>query len=208
MGIFAKEPVAGRVKTRLTPQFAAQQAALLYQVAQDETVGRMARGGWDIIIFYVGHQDYFVERFPGVPRFLQADGDLGSRMRHALERLLGLGYRQAALVGTDSPDLPLNQVEQAFAALRENDAVTVPAADGGYVLVGWSRPCPDLFDGVPWSTSGVLDATRANAARTGLAYAEIGGWEDFDDPAGLRRLVERSPASATAQAAARLLRTG
>lgn len=205
VGVFAKEPIPGRVKTRLSPPFSSEQAALLYKVSQDETVRRLQGGDWDVVVFYVGQKEYFTTHFPGLPLVEQVGGDLGRRMGRALDLLLGYGYREAVLVGTDSPDLPLEMIEAAFFKLRRNDAVTVPADDGGYVLIGCRRGCLELFQDVPWSSSGVLAATRINANRFGISLAEVGTWCDFDDLEGVRNLIDRSPSTATAQLAAELL---
>jgi len=198
LGIFVKEPVPGQVKTRLCPPLDAEQAAQLYTVALRETVRRMQAGPWQVRLFYAGGEEWFARQFPDLPRSPQAAGDLGARMQLALDQLLACGGR-AALIGSDSPDLPLEQVDAAFDALRYHAAVTIPAADGGYVLIGARETCPPLFDAIRWSSGEVLAATRARAAATGTDYAEIGGWEDLDDADSLRRLVQRSPTSATAR---------
>jgi hypothetical protein len=197
LGIFAKEPVAGRVKTRLCPPLSAAEAADLYRCSLEETVAALGGAGCDLVLFYDGEADYFRQAFPGLRLIPQGEGDLGERMERALRTLLAGGSAAAALIGSDTPDLPVALVEAAFAALREADVVVAPARDGGYVLVGERRHVPELFCGIPWSTAGVLAATRQRAAAAD--FREIGGWEDVDDLPSLRRLVERSPGSRTAQ---------
>jgi len=204
LGIFAKEPRPGRVKTRLCPPLTAEQAAQLYAVALQETVERMAGGPWQLRLFVDGDGAWFAEHFPTLPRSRQVGDDLGARMQHALQQLLAESER-AALIGSDSPDLPLAQIEQAFAALAGHQAVSIPAADGGYVLIGARKNSPPLFTGIPWSGDRVLQATRERAQATGTAYIEVGGWEDIDDADSLKRLLQRSPQSATARHAGALL---
>lgn len=205
LGIFAKEPVAGRVKTRLCPPLSAAEAAGLYRSCLDETVAAMGGAGFDLVLFYDGAADYFRRAFPGVRLLPQGEGDLGERMERALRSLLAGGCGAAALIGSDTPDLPVPLVEEAFVALRQADAVVAPAADGGYVLVGERRHAPELFRDIPWSTAGVLAATRRRAAGAAISFREVGGWEDVDDLPSLRRLLARSPASAAARHAAGLL---
>lgn len=205
LGIFAKEPLAGRVKTRLCPPFSAAEAAGLYRSCLEETVAAMGGTGFDLVLFYDGEADYFRRAFPGIPLLPQGDGDLGVRMERALRSLLAGGCDAAALIGSDTPDLPIALVEAAFAALRQADVVVAPAADGGYVLVGERRQVPELFRDVPWSTAGVLAATRQRAAEAAVDFREVGGWEDVDDLPSLRRLLVRSPGSAAARHAAGLL---
>ncbi len=199
LGIFAKEPVAGQVKTRLCPPLKAEQATELYRVMLKETVTRMRQGAFDLVLFYSGHEDYFRSTFPGLRLCPQAEGDLGQRLEQALGWLLKQGAAAAALIGSDSPDFCCTRVEEAFAALTKADCVTAGAADGGYVLIGERRHHPELFCGIPWSTPQVLAATRNRANELAISYREMAPWEDVDDLASLKRLVQRSPHSATAQ---------
>lgn len=207
-----KEPLAGQVKTRLCPPLTHEEAARLYTVMMQETVQRFVAGPTPVILIYAGNVGYFEKMFPGLPLWPQGDGDLGQRLDEAMARLLATGCRAAALIGSDSPDLPFALVDAAFAALAESDAVTIPAGDGGYVLVGCSRPCPPLFEAIDWSTPVVLAQTRRQVERHGLRYTEVGTWGDLDDIEALRALLQRSSDTATARFArqelAHLIETG
>lgn len=198
LGVFVKEPVPGQVKTRLTPPLTAEQAAGLYRSALHETVERLQAADYEVVLFYTGREDYFANAFPQLPLIRQSDGDLGARMTAALERFHRNRPAAAALIGSDSPDLPLAQIDAAFAALNTYDVVTIPASDGGYVLVGSSRHLPQVFREIDWSTDKVLAQTRQRVESAGITYSEQGGWEDVDDIASLQRLLIRSPDSATA----------
>ncbi len=199
LGVFVKEPIPGRVKTRLTPPLTFGQAAELYRVALHETIERVQGADYDIILFYSGGEKYFKKAFPHLRRICQSDGDLGERMTAALDQLHSLQPAAAALIGSDSPDLPFVQIEAAFSALGENDVVTIPASDGGYVLIGSRYSFPQVFHNIDWSTDKVLIQTRQRAVAADLKYSEQGGWEDVDDIVSLRRLLNRSPESATAK---------
>jgi len=199
LGILAKPPIPGQVKTRLVPPLTHREAAELYRVSLTETVARMDRGRFALVLFHAGPAEFFRATFPDLPLRPQGEGDLGQRMAAALDVLLARGHTAAALIGSDSPDLPAAQVEDAFAALEQAEVVTVPATDGGYVLIGVRRRRPELFRDMPWSTAKVLAATRRRAADLAIAYRELGGWADVDDIDDLRRLLARSPDSATAR---------
>lgn len=206
LGIFAKQPVPGQVKTRLSPPLSAAEAAELYAVSLRETLDRCQAAGLAPVLFYAGDRDYFQATFPGVELLPQVDGDLGRRMHDALRQLLAPATcRGAALIGSDSPDLPLEVLRGAFAALATHDCVVAPATDGGYVLIAMRRLCRELFEQVPWSSSEVLMVTRSKARQAGVRYQEIPGWEDVDDLPSLHRLLKRSPRSQTARFAARHL---
>ena len=206
LGIFVKEPVPGQVKTRLSPPLTFEQAAELYRVALHETVERLQGTDYDVVLFYAGREEYFAKTFPDLTRVQQTEGDLGVRMAAALDRLHRDQPTFAALLGSDSPDLPLLQIVEAFTALRESDVVTIPASDGGYVLIGSRQHHPQIFRYIDWSTEKVLGQTRKRAVAAGLKYTERGGWEDVDDISSLQRLLIRSPDSATAVHARQHLR--
>lgn len=204
LGVFAKEPVPGKVKTRLCPPLTFEEAAGLYRECLSETVCRMVAGPWRTTLFFDGNRDFFEKGFPTTTLKPQGAGDLGVRMAKALDSLLD-AYERAVLIGSDSPDLPFDIVASAFAALADHDAVIAPAADGGYVLVGESRHHPELFRAIPWSTSKVLPLTRSRARSAGIRLAEVEGWEDIDDIPSLHRLIERSPDSKAARFARRMV---
>ncbi|MFA5515496.1 MAG: TIGR04282 family arsenosugar biosynthesis glycosyltransferase [Desulfuromonadales bacterium] len=204
LGIFAKEPLPGRVKTRLCPPLSPEQAAALYHTSLVETITRLTTGPWHTVVFYSGDRGFFREEFPDAWLKEQAGGDLGQRMGVAMQYLLTIG-QCAILIGSDTPDLPLTHLQHAFAALMQRDFVIAPAADGGYVLVGERIHHPALFRDISWSTPEVLPVTRSRALEMGIASTEVEPWEDMDDLASLQRLLTRSPNSATAQMAVRLM---
>jgi len=199
LGIMAKEPLPGQVKTRLTPPFSPTEAALIYHCSLAETVVSMTTCPCDCILFYAGDETYFHQNFPDTFRVRQANGSLGTRIDHALSTLLAAGYPAAALMGSDSPDLPRQLVIDAFTKLSTKAAVTIPATDGGYILIGEQQHCPGLFLDIPWSSPKVMAATRKQAELAGIHLEEVGEWEDFDDATSLQRLTVRSPHSATAR---------
>ena len=199
LGLFAKEPVPGQVKTRLTPPLSTVQAATLYQTALIETVETMRGGDFELVICYTGNPDYFRQAFPGVKLYEQQGDDLGKRMENALNTFFQQGYQQAMLIGSDSPDLPPALVKQAYAALDRHPLVLVPAYDGGYVLIGESFHSPQLFENIPWSSDEVISLTRKRAEQSGIDYFLLSGWDDLDDLDALQRFLRRSPQSKTAE---------
>ncbi len=204
LGVFAKEPLPGKVKTRLCPPLCAEEAARFYELCLHETLERTGAAGLEPVIFFSGDEEYFSRHFPDHSRFEQRGEDLGARIRNAFTDLFGLSSSPAALIGTDSPDLPLELISRSFEQLGGVEALCVPARDGGYVLVGLSRELPELFEQIPWSTAGVLAATRSRCQQQNLTWQELGEWEDVDDLESLRRLVLRSPWSLSARYASEM----
>jgi rSAM/selenodomain-associated transferase 1 len=199
LGIFAKQPLPGMVKTRLCPPLTPEQAADLYRVCLLETVTRMrSLAGCELAICYSGDEDWFAATFSGVKLVPQCGGDLGERMARCLSDWLAAGYQAAALIGSDAPDLPLERIEQAFSALVSADLVHGPAVDGGFYLVGEATHHAQLFQEIPWSTGKVLEQTLAKATQLKLRSVLLEPWDDLDDLPALLRLVARTPDSPTA----------
>jgi glycosyltransferase A (GT-A) superfamily protein (DUF2064 family) len=86
------------------------------------------------------------------------------------------------------------ELEEAFSALHQCDAVIGPAVDGGYYLIGlrgpWKVAYESLFESIPWSTEVVFDRTIEAFERLGLEYRRLAIREDVDTFDDLRRLVE------------------
>jgi rSAM/selenodomain-associated transferase 1 len=199
IGLFAKEPIPGQVKTRLTPPLSPNQACLLYRIALQEMVEQFLVAGLPLAICYAGRREWFSEAFPALPLFEQVGDGLGVRLSNAVQALFAAGAGPVLLAGSDSPDLPMPLVDEALAQLQTTDVVTVPCRDGGYAIVGLRRPTTELFAEIPWSTPQVLEATRQRSQLLGLTYHETEPWHDLDEFADLQQLVARSPESQTAR---------
>jgi len=199
IGLFAKQPVPGQVKTRLTPPLSPEQACQLYRIALHESVSRLLNTEVTIAICYAGEHSWFQATFPGRPLFAQHGEGLGTRMSNAVEELFAAGGGPVLLAGSDSPDLPLKLVEEAIDHLQRRDVVSVPCRDGGYAMIGLRQPTRELFIDIPWSTPAVLEATRRRCHELGLSYHETAAWADLDELADLQQLVQRSPGSVTAR---------
>lgn len=205
IGLFAKQPVPGQVKTRLTPPLTAEQACRLYLSALRETSSRLLASGLPLVICYAGQRDWFGAEFSGLPLLAQAGDDLGARMRHAVQALFAAGAGPVLLAGSDSPDLPVTLVEEVLGELQTKDVAVIPCQDGGYAVIGLRSPTTALFEDIPWSTSRVLAATRRRSAQLGLTFYATEAWHDLDELADLQGLVVRSPGTQTARHIAREL---
>jgi rSAM/selenodomain-associated transferase 1 len=191
--IFAKRPVAGKVKTRLTPLLLPEEAAELYSCMLGDTLAKAARlDDLDKFLFY--EEDalaaaYFSRIAGGMTCLPQQGRDLGERMAAALSRLFAEGYGVVAVIGTDSPDLPQEFVRDAFRLLSsgEADAVFGPSEDGGYYLLAMKRLHDGLFRGIPWSSGVVLQKSLGLATAAGVRVALLPVWHDVDSATDLHR---------------------
>lgn len=196
VGIICKTPLAGRSKTRLCPplhpdECAGLSACFIRDLAS--TIHALAEsGGVTGYAVYtpVGSEAVLATLLPAGFRLLpQSDGDLGARLCNGIEDLLLRGHAGAILVNSDSPTLPLAILRDAVDAVHSGDAVVLgPALDGGYTLVGLSKPHPRIFADIPWSTPQVYRLTLQRARETGLPVIAVPQWYDVDDEYTLRLL--------------------
>jgi rSAM/selenodomain-associated transferase 1 len=198
--VFAKAPVAGQVKTRLCPPLTPDEAATLHGSCVLDTLERTKAAATKLkppVDRYLAcapassHVFFkIMEERQGVKLIDQVGEDLGARMSHAFDTMFARGYARVLIVGTDVPSLPLDHYGQALALLETNDLVLGPALDGGYYLIGLTRPAPALLTDIPWSTDRVLAVTQERARSRGLATALLPPWRDLDTIDDLHALIE------------------
>jgi rSAM/selenodomain-associated transferase 1 len=183
LGLFAKEPRPGQVKTRLAAATSPEWACQFAEACLFDVVGRLAHVEARRVLAYAPRTaaPYFAQavgdRFTLAP---QGDGDLGQRMAAFFTQQFRAGAEAVVLLGTDSPTVPLEFIERAFRELESVDVVLGPATDGGYYLLGCARRLPPVFDGVAWSTSDVLGQTIARLSEQEWPLAVLPPWYDVD----------------------------
>lgn len=191
--IFAKNPLPGAVKTRLSPPLTPEDAASLYRCMILDTIhmATALRGVSPFIFFQEdpGAADFFRILAPGTISHPQVGEDLGERMKNAFAKIFSSGFSAVAIIGTDSPDLPPEFIMKAFALLahEQTDVIFGPAEDGGYYLLALKRVWEELFTGLPWSSSGLLAASVTRAGKLCLGSSLLPAWYDIDTAADLDR---------------------
>ncbi len=199
--VFAKAPQVGRVKTRLVTAIGAEGAARLHARLVERTLATVLAAECGVVELHgspAGHAALrSLARVNALQLRRQAQGDIGRRMYEAFRRGLRT-HARVILVGGDCPALAVSDVRRAARLLRSCDAVIAPAEDGGYPLIGLARNSQRLFDGVAWSTPGVMAQTRERLAALGWRWRELRTLWDVDRPEDLARLrasrlLERRP---------------
>lgn len=190
--VMAKAPVPGFAKTRLVPALGAAGAARLAARLLDHALAQARAADLGPLTLCcapdASHPAFVAQAAAGgVVLTRQGEGDLGARMRRAFEQAFTQADR-VLLIGTDAPALDAACLRQASLALAQADAVLVPAADGGYALIGLRRLPPRLFEAMPWSTDAVLALTRERLAEAGLRHVELAPLHDIDRPVDLVHL--------------------
>ena len=107
--VMAKEPMAGRTKTRLSPPLSGQEAADLYRCFLLDTLDLMQQvtSAQPIIAYAPDIAAPFFRHMapPGFDFVPQVGADLGERLDNVLRHCLQAGYRQAVVTDSDSPTL-------------------------------------------------------------------------------------------------------
>lgn len=192
---FAKQPIAGLVKTRMQPHLSSEQSCALHQALTRHTYQSLSVSPlWDYQCWVGGAlNSSFFQSLEGIdPQMLrqQPDGDLGERMHHALSHALA-SYRFAIVVGSDCPFLQAEHIMAMQQQLRAgNDASVIGALDGGYVALGVGRSDFGLFDQVSWGTDTVLSQTLDRMDNLGWRYHCHQALADIDRPEDLGLLNE------------------
>lgn len=189
IAIICKTPEPGKSKTRLAPPLAPEQCAAISSCFIRDlsaNIGALAAThpvAGVALYTPAGSEHRLAGLLPDDFAFvLQADGDLGARLDAGIRDVLGRGHAGAIVVSSDSPTLPHAYFVEAVERLLAEDCVVLcPAIDGGYTFIGLSRPHPELFADMPWSTEVVHARTVAKARALGLPVYELPMWYDVDD---------------------------
>jgi glycosyltransferase A (GT-A) superfamily protein (DUF2064 family) len=185
--VIAKEPVPGRVKTRLVPPCTPRQAAVLAEAALVDTLHAvLAAPARRRVLVLDGKPGPWLP--PGFDVTPQCGGGLDERLAGAFATVRG----PALLIGMDTPQLTpgLLAVDWEVA-----DAWFGPAADGGFWGLGLRIPDPALVRGVPMSTADTGAVQRARLHAAGLRIAELPRLRDVDTVADAVAVARQAPLS-------------
>lgn len=189
--IFTKFPYAGEVKTRLIPTLGSLGAAKLQKemtlhciqwarIAVEQSKAELEvrfAGGYRNGMFALFGRDLSYRE--------QGAGDLGRRLERAFYDSFEEGINRSIVVGADCPMVTAEVMCNALQVLRSKQLVLGPAVDGGYYLIGLSRPIPHLFRDIPWGTSRVLNKTLERARTEGISLQLLETSRDVDVPEDL-----------------------
>lgn len=182
IAVIAKEPVPGRVKTRLCPPFSFDDAAELAAAALGDTLARVADtpARRRVLVLDGEPGPWVPDRFDVIG---QRGEGLGERLDAAFIDCISSCPEPVVLVGMDTPQITAQCLLEAGAMLERpgslrRRAVLGPATDGGYWLIGLSKVVPNLFDGVAMSVSTTLAEQSRQLRRH---HFEIGLLEELTD---------------------------
>jgi hypothetical protein len=200
IGIMAKYPEEGKVKTRLVPPLTYRQATGLYEaVLLDtiETISKLDACYKKVIFYYPENEGTYFNDITG-PDWLvlpQSGKDLGERLKNAFLEFEEDGSR-VMIIGSDSPVLPVQYLIDSGDLLSDNDIVLGPTEDGGFYSIAIkdiSRTfIEDIFKNIKWSTSHTLSDIVENIKIVNKKFALGGRWYDVDTSKDIERLTSES----------------
>ncbi len=190
IGVIAKSPVIGTVKTRLCPPLTPAEAARVAAALVVDTTATALSTGWDTWCVHTGAGQPLRRLLAPAVRFWPQRGrGLAQRLANAQADLFGLGYDHVVLLGADCPTVDRDDLVAAVVALDNAPLVVGPALDGGYVLIATSAAEARLFDDVEMSTDRVLEQTVAQASVLGWPTHLLEPRSDLDTAADLREAL-------------------
>ncbi|MGF0169459.1 TIGR04282 family arsenosugar biosynthesis glycosyltransferase [Streptomyces sp. Marseille-Q5077] len=192
--VIAKEPRPGRVKTRLTPPFTPEEAAVLAEAALVDTLDAVARTpARRRVLVLDGTPGPWVP--PGFDVVRQCAGGLDERLAEAFAGCDG----PALLIGMDTPQVTPELLTVDWSGC---DAYFGPAVDGGFWALGMAEPDPARLRGVPMSTPQTGEVQRARLS--GLRVRDLPCLHDVDTASDADLVAKAAPGGRFAAALAHL----
>jgi rSAM/selenodomain-associated transferase 1 len=199
--VIAKEPVPGRVKTRLTPPFTHEEGARLADAALADTLAAVAAApaARRVLALAGSPGPWLPSGFDVIP---QRGGSLDERLGHAFADAYTDLAAPMVLIGMDTPQVTPTLLAEAAAPLvkGEADAAFGPAADGGFWLLGLRRPDAALLTGVPMSTSDTGRYQLDRLTTAGLRVRFLPTLTDVDTVREAELVARETPGSRFAAA--------
>ena len=182
--LLGKEPITGRVKTRLAKNIGPRKAAAVQHQLTIACIQQLSQLNTPIILQLAGDiNGTFAQiyRSYGVVVETQADGTLSQKIEYA-----GTRGQRTLVLGTDMPLIPVQELERA---LTEDTIAIGPSQDGGYWLIGGNGIPPEILENIPWSTTEVYEKTIAKCEQLGLQYKVLSCQYDIDTATDLSSLI-------------------
>lgn len=195
IALLIKQPVPGKVKTRLISTLGSKGASECYKTMVTDTITKVKQTQLPVFIFV-----YPPEAVSQLHHWLGKDiiyaeqqgVDLGERMKSAFIHCFSQGYSKVLLMGSDLPDLPVNMILEGVTILDNQDAVIGPAEDGGYYLIGFNTLgfTPAIFYDIPWGTKKVYNLTINQLQQDQKSVGILPCWHDIDTPQDLEYILK------------------
>ncbi|SFT50065.1 hypothetical protein SAMN05216474_0910 [Lishizhenia tianjinensis] len=179
--LFTKNVEKGKVKTRLASTVGDDKALEIYEQLLDYTISITDKLPFPKHVYYawkIEGEDRWSKE--GFEKKLQAEGDLGDKMKHAFQQSFDQGISKVIIIGTDCAEINEKDILEAEALLNDNDVVIGPALDGGYYLLAMRKMINCVFENKPWSTETLFDLTLEELQQKDISFALLKPKSDID----------------------------
>ena len=189
--VLAKEPVAGRVKTRLTPALTPREAAEVAEAALEDTLEAVRRTDAAVRVLVLDGT-WAAAGFVVQP---QSGGELDERLANAFDDAWAANPLPMMLIGMDTTQITEALLEKALATLLSPgvDAVLGLADDGGWWGLGLRRPQPHLIRGIITSRDDTGQVQRQRLLAADLALVDLPVLRDVDSIEDLLHVARTCP---------------
>lgn len=182
--VFVKNIKLGKVKTRLAKSIGDEGAFQVYKYLVEITESATKQISCEKHIYF---SDVIIEeKWPKTLKFTQKGAGLGQKMQNSFKNGQKESFDKTVLIGSDLPDISPKIIEKAFDELENNEVVFGPAEDGGYYLVGMTKPHFCVFENKKWSTENLLVETLAELDQKRISYSLLETLNDIDTIDDLR----------------------
>ena len=197
IAVFVKTPGLSAVKTRLAKDLGRAAAEQFYRLSLKAVEATLVKAESCLpadIYWAVGEPEALCHPlWQQFKTLYTGPGDLGHRQHHIYSSLLG-NYRQVVLIGADSPQLVLTQLQAALTALKTDDYVLGPAVDGGYYLFAGSKPVDlEIWRAVTYSCSDTSQQLISKLTSQVAIIDRLWDMDKADDLPGLRQQLMALP---------------
>ena len=201
--IFLKEPIEGKVKTRIGKTAGNAQAVRIYKSLVKTLLGQLswmqnshyrfcfapADAEESIKLWLLPDLNHRIEGdqilpldndTPSVDFRPQVDGDLGDRLETAVREGFDQGYQKVTAIGADCPFISARWIESGLISGKNHDVTIGPTPDGGYYMISLNKFTTAPFRDIPWSEENTLSVTQEKLAEAGLTTYLLPELTDID----------------------------
>jgi glycosyltransferase A (GT-A) superfamily protein (DUF2064 family) len=191
VAVIAKEPLPGKVKTRLVGPVTPEDAAELAECALRDTIAALSQIACrHRVVILDGQRGPWLR--PGWATVAQSSGSLDERLSAGFDQL---PRQPALLVGMDTPQIRAEHLRVDFNAF---DACLGLASDGGYWAIGFADPrrARSVISGVQMSRDDTGSQQHRRMIAAGLTVQLLPTLTDVDTPDTADLVARQNPNTA------------
>ncbi len=191
IAIFAKNPKAGQVKTRLakgtSPEFAVQ----FYKLCLKKITATFLKTqtSTPIKVYWTLPDNDTSENFPHFDIIKQGPGQLGDKLAFVQKQLFDIGHKRVSLVGSDSPHIDEAFYTEFYKQSLGNDSAFIgPTTDGGFYIFSTTIKTTKEFLSVKYSQDTTTSQLLKSLADSGVNPKSLDIGFDIDERKDLSTL--------------------